>query len=150
MSLLGVVSFGSVVVVIVVGGVVVVVVVVRVTDLEYRYKVLWIGCFINKSGKAFSGLNDINRLNSWKKLLILMVGSTLASKWSKSVPFCEMDHQKPNFLLISDALSVGGCWGHPMLLFWKVVDETQMGNPRDHAARDISLKFSIFVPLRAI
>ena len=38
-SLLGVVSFGSVVVVIVVGGVVVVVV-VRVTDLEYRYKVL--------------------------------------------------------------------------------------------------------------
>ena len=25
-----------------------------------------------------------------------------------------------------------------------------MGNPRDHAARDISSKFSIFLPLRAI
>ena len=37
-----------------------------------------------------------------------------------------------------------------MLLFWKVVDETQMGNPRDHAAGDISLKFSIFLPVRAI
>ena len=37
-----------------------------------------------------------------------------------------------------------------MLLFWKLVDEIQMGNPRDHAARDIWSKFSIFLPLRAI
>ena len=37
-----------------------------------------------------------------------------------------------------------------MLLFGKVVDETQMGNPRDHAVRDKSSKFSIFLPLRAI
>ena len=32
-----------------------------------------------------------------------------------------MDHQKSNFSLISDALSVGGCWGQPMLFFWKMV-----------------------------
>ena len=37
-----------------------------------------------------------------------------------------------------------------MLLFQKLVNETQMGNPSDHAARDISPKFSIFLPLRAI
>ena len=37
-----------------------------------------------------------------------------------------------------------------MLLFWKVVDETEMGNPRDHAAIDVSSNFSIFLPLRAI
>ena len=37
-----------------------------------------------------------------------------------------------------------------MLLFGKLVDETQMGNPRDHAVRDIASKFSIFLPLRAI
>ena len=37
-----------------------------------------------------------------------------------------------------------------MLLFSKLVDETQMGNPRDHAVRDISSQFSIFLPLRAI
>ena len=37
-----------------------------------------------------------------------------------------------------------------MLLFWKVVDETQMGNPRYHAARDTSSKFSTFLPLRTI
>ena len=34
--------------------------------------------------------------------------------------------------------------------FWKLVDETQMGNPSDHAARDIISKFSIFLPPRAI
>ena len=37
-----------------------------------------------------------------------------------------------------------------MLLFGKLVDETQMGNPLDHAVRDTASKFSIFLPLRAI
>ena len=46
--------------------------------------------------------------------------------------------------------NVRGCWGQPKLLFWKLVDETQMGNPCDHAVRDISSKLSIFLPLRAI
>ena len=37
-----------------------------------------------------------------------------------------------------------------MLLFGKLVDETQLGNPRNHAVRDTASKFSIFLPLRAI
>ena len=37
-----------------------------------------------------------------------------------------------------------------MLLFWKLVDEIQMGNPCEHAARGVLSKFSIFLPLRAI
>ena len=53
-----------------------------------------------------------------KKLLILMVRSSLASKWSNPVPFCGMDNQKSSFLLISGTLCFGGCWGQPMLLFW--------------------------------
>ena len=61
-----------------------------------------------------------------KKLLILMVWSSLAPKRSIPVPFCRMDHQKSNFSLISDILSVGGCWGQPILLFWKLVDKNQM------------------------
>ena len=28
-------------------------------------------------------------------------------------------------------LPIVGCWGQLMLLFWKLVDETQMGNSRD-------------------
>ena len=36
-----------------------------------------------------------------------------------------------------------------MILFGKLVDETQMGNPCDHATRDIASKLSIFLPPRA-
>ena len=79
-----------------------------------------------------------------------MVGFFLAPRWPIMVPFCGMDHQKSIVLLISDTISVGGCWGQPMQLFWKLVDETQMGTPCNHAARDISSKFSIFLLPRAI
>ena len=51
-----------------------------------------------------------------------MVGSFLAPKWPILVPFCGMDHQKSNFSLISDTLSVRGCWGQPMSLFWKLFE----------------------------
>ena len=37
-----------------------------------------------------------------------MIGSSLTPKLSKPGPFCGMDHQKSNFLLISDTLSVRG------------------------------------------
>ena len=46
------------------------------------------------------GLNDLYSLISSKTLLIVMVGSSLAPKWPILVPFCGMDHQKSNFLLI--------------------------------------------------
>ena len=49
-----------------------------------------------------------------------MIGSSLAPKQPILAPFCGMDHQKSNFSLISDIFSVGGCWGQPMLLFWKI------------------------------
>ena len=97
-----------------------------------------------------NGLNDLNSLISSKKLQILMVGSFLAPKWPIIVLFWGMVLQKSNVSLISDTLCVGGCWGQPMQLFWKLVDETQMGIPRDHAARDILSKFSILLPLRAV
>ena len=54
-----------------------------------------------------------------KNFLILIVGTSLAQKWPILAPICEMDYLKSNFLLISDTLSVGGCWGQPMLVFLK-------------------------------
>ena len=55
-----------------------------------------------------------------KKILILMVGSSLAPpKWPILAPFCGMDHQKSKFSLKSDTLSVGGCWGQLMLFFFE-------------------------------
>ena len=56
---------------------------------------------------------------------------SLVPKWPILVLFCRMDHQKSNFSLISDTLSVGGSWGQQMLLFWKLVDETQMPKPTE-------------------
>ena len=50
-----------------------------------------------------------------------MVESYLAPKWPILVPFCRMHHQKSNFLLIFSTFPVGGCWGQPMLLFWKLL-----------------------------
>ena len=66
-----------------------------------------------------------------KKILILMVWSSLAPKWSIPVPFCRLDHQKSIFSLISDILSIGGCWGQSILLFWKQMEETQMSTPSE-------------------
>ena len=77
------------------------------------------------------GLNNLYSPISSKKLLILMVWSSIAPKWPIPVPFCEMDHQKFNFSLISDTLSVRGWWGQPALLFWKLFDETQMPHIQD-------------------
>ena len=55
-----------------------------------------------------------------------------------------------NIKLNFSTISVRGCWGQPMLLFWKLIDKTQMGNPPGDAVSSISWKFSIFLPIRAI
>ena len=45
---------------------------------------------------------------------------------------------------------VGGCWGQLMLLFRKLVDETQMSTTPEATSYHSSRKFSILLPLRAI
>ena len=66
-----------------------------------------------------NGLYSLKCLFSPKNFLVLMVGSSLAPKWPILSLFCGIIHQKSKFSLISYTLSVGGCWGQPMLLFWK-------------------------------
>ena len=46
--------------------------------------------------------------------------------------------------------SVRGCWGQQMLLFWKLVDETQMVKPPEPTNYHDSKKYLILLPLRAI
>ena len=94
------------------------------------------------------GLTSLYRPISSKKFLILMVWSSLAPKWPIPVPFCGMDHQKSNFSLISDTLSVRGCWGQPMLLFWKLVGETQMPHTQDIRTTFIQILACIFLSVR--
>ena len=65
-------------------------------------------------------------------------------------PFLWNRSSKIQFLLISDTLSVGGCWGQPMLLFWKLVDETQISQPPEATRHHNSTNLSILLPLRSI
>ena len=78
-----------------------------------------------------------------------MDGSSLAPKWPILAPFCGMDHLKSNFSLIFDTLSVGGCWGQPMLLFWKLVDETQISKHLEPTRHHNSIKLWSLLSLRA-
>ena len=64
-------------------------------------------------------LYSLKSLISLKNFLVLIVGLSLALKWLILFPFCWMNHQKSKFSLISYTLSVRGCWGQPILLFWK-------------------------------
>ena len=98
---------------------------------------------------GLNSFNDLDSLVSLKDLLILMLWSSLAPKLPIPVPFCGMDHQKSNFLLISDTLSVGGCWGQPMSFFWKLVDETQISAPPEATRHHKSKKILVLLSLRA-
>ena len=55
-----------------------------------------------------------------------------------------------NIILKFTTFFVGGCWGQLMLLFWKLVDETQMSTTPEATSYHSSRKFSILLPLRAI
>ena len=97
-----------------------------------------------------NGLYSLKCLFSPKNFLVLMVGSSLAPKWPILAPICEMNHQKSKFSLISYTLSVGGCWGQPMSIFWKLVDETQKCNPTKATRHHNSIKLLVLLHLRAI
>ena len=94
-------------------------------------------------------LNSLFSPISSKNFLVLMVWSSLVPKLPILVIFCRMDHQKSFFLLIYGTSSIGGCWGQPMLLFWKL-DETQMPKPQKHADTFIIILKLFLVGLRGL
>ena len=58
--------------------------------------------------------------------------------------------ESQNITMNFSTFSVGGCWGQPMLLFWKLVDETQMVKPPEPTSHHNLRKYLILLPLRAI
>ena len=97
-----------------------------------------------------TGLNSLYSPISSQNILILMVWSSMVSKWPIPVLFCGMDHQKSKISLIYGTLSVGGCWGQPMLIFWKLDDETQISQPKEYTDDFKQNLTSIFLSVRAI
>ena len=80
-----------------------------------------------------------------KRILILMVRSSLTPKWSKPVPLCGMDHQKSRFLLyLSEAVEACGCYFFENWLMKRKCPN--LLKPLDHN----STKLLILLPLRAI
>ena len=79
-----------------------------------------------------------------------MTESFLAPLWPILVPYCGMDIRKSHFSLISGTFSFGGCWCQPMLLFWKLVDETQISKPLEATRHHNLTKSLILLPFRAI
>ena len=97
-----------------------------------------------------TGLNSLYSPISSQNILILIVWSSMVSKWPMPVLFRGMDHQKSKNSLIYGTLSVGGCWGQPMLIFWKLVDETQISQPKEYTDDFKQNLTSIFLSVRAI
>ena len=52
------------------------------------------------------------------------------------------------FLLNFSTFSIGGCWGQSMLLFWKLVDKTQISKPQDHTDNFKHNPIGIFLSVR--
>ena len=63
------------------------------------------------------------------------------TKMTILVPFLWNGSSKIQFFTGISTISVGGCWGHPMLLFWKLVDETQMPTTPEGTSHHSSWKF---------
>ena len=55
-----------------------------------------------------------------------------------------------NIILNFSTFHVGGCWGQLMLLFWKLVQETQMSTPLEATRHHISTQLLVLLHLRAI
>ena len=51
---------------------------------------------------------------------------------------------------LTDILSVGGYWGQPILLFWKLVDETQISKPQEYTDTFKQNLTCIFLSVRGI
>ena len=65
-------------------------------------------------------------------------------------PFLWNGSSKIQFFTDFITFSVGGCWGQPMVLFWKVVNETQMSKPPEATRHHNSTKLLLLLHLRAI
>ena len=73
------------------------------------------------------------------------------TKMTNTGPFLWNGSSKIILFTDFSTFSVGGCWGQPMLLFWKLIHKTQMSNPPEAASYRINpTKLLNLLPLRAI
>ena len=74
----------------------------------------------------------------------------LGTKMTNSCQFLWNSSSKIQFFTDFSTFSAGGCWGQPMLLFWKLGQETQMSTPPEATRHHISTQLLVLLHLRAI
>ena len=74
----------------------------------------------------------------------------LDTKMTNSCQFLWNSSSKIQFFTDFSTFSAGGCWGQPMLLFWKLGQETQMSTPPEATRHHISTQLLVLLHLRAI
>ena len=88
--------------------------------------------------KVFRGILDLEFINLGTKMILF---------WRFDFWFLT-ESWKP--ILNSSSFSLRGCWGQPMLLFWKLVDETQISKPQEYTDTFKQNLTCIFLSVRAI
>ena len=68
------------------------------------------------------------------------------TKMTNTGPFLLNESSKIQFFTDISTISVGGCWGQPMLLFWKMIDETQISKPPEATIHHDSRNYGPFYP----
>ena len=99
---------------------------------------------------SLCNLTGLNSPISSKNFMILMVWSSMASNDQYWQFFVKWIIKNPNFHWCMVPLSFGGCWGQPILLFWKLVDETQILWPHEYTSTFKRNLTCIFLSVRAI
>ena len=85
-----------------------------------------------RSGKSLLRTSESSRFLNSVFFLIFWKNIVLVESW--------------NIILKFSTFSFGGCWGQPMLLFWKLVDETQMSTSNEATKHPTSKKCWSFYP----
>ena len=71
------------------------------------------------------------------------------TKMTNTGPFLRNESSKTQIFTDFRTFSVRGCWGQSMLLFWKLIHETQISKPPEATRHQNSTILLIILPLRA-
>ena len=82
-------------------------------------------------------------IEPYQQMWPLQFQQPLKPQWPLQLPFCTIYISTKIFFTDISTFSVSGCWGQRMLLFWTLLDETQMPKPLEAPRHNNSKKMSI-------
>ena len=86
-------------------------------------------------------------IEPYQQMWPLQFQQPLKPQWPLQLPFCTIYISTKIFFTDISTFSVSGCWGQRMLLFWTLLDETQMPKPLEAPRHNNSKKKCRFLLL---